>query len=340
MKKDIIYSEKNNFLKKIIIKLLRKFDYEIIDQNTGYLPISNLKITDNLSLFNKSHTTIPLGRIKTERKIKNLLIIFRSFTNEQKLLSQNKKRIFCMKKQEYTLRSLNSICKSIKKLNLKIPKFKIFLKIIDDNSDKKIIKIMKKIIDINKVNGEISNLNVEKYINKMKFSNNKRMLAHNSHIYESKNYALNSNYDLIYFVEDDYLHCEDFLEEMIYTYQKFSSLFKRDIILCPSDYPYLYLKNPNSNIFIGHKKHWRQVRESLCTYIISKNILKKKWNNYFKMFTNNHDPYEKELHNIYKKELCFSPMPSLAIHTTNINSVYGMSPLLNYFKLWKANNYK
>ena len=67
MKKDIIYSEKNNFLKKIIIKLLRKFDYEIIDQNTGYLPISNLKITDNLSLFNKSHTTIPLGRIKTER---------------------------------------------------------------------------------------------------------------------------------------------------------------------------------------------------------------------------------------------------------------------------------
>ena len=67
---------------------------------------------------------------------------------------------------------------------------------------------------------------------------------------------------------------------------------------------------------------------------------KKKWNNYFKMFTNNHDPYEKELHNIYKKELCFSPMPSLAIHTTNINSVYGMSPLLDYFKLWKANNFK
>ena len=105
-------------------------------------------------------------------------------------------------------------------------------------------------------------------------------------------------------------------------------------------YPYLYLKNPNSNIFIGHKKHWRQVRESLCTYLISKKILKKKWNNFYKMFTNNHDPYEKELHNIYKKELCFSPMPSLAVHVTNINSVYGISPLLDYFKLWKENNYK
>ena len=76
MIKDLIYSGKNNFFKKIIIKILRKFDYEIIDQNTGYLPISKLKITDNLSLFNKSHTTIPLGRIKAERKVKNLLIIF------------------------------------------------------------------------------------------------------------------------------------------------------------------------------------------------------------------------------------------------------------------------
>jgi len=127
MKKNTIFSKKNNFLKKIAIKILRKFDYEIIDQNTGILPLSKLKITDNLSVFNKSHTTIPLGKIKTERKIKNLLIIFRSFTNEQTLLSQNKKRIFCMKKQEYTLRSLNSICKSIKKINLKLPKFEIFL---------------------------------------------------------------------------------------------------------------------------------------------------------------------------------------------------------------------
>ena len=67
MKKNIIYTKKNNLFKKIIIKLLRKFDYEIIDQNTGFLPISKLKITDNLSIFNKSNTTIPLGKIKSEK---------------------------------------------------------------------------------------------------------------------------------------------------------------------------------------------------------------------------------------------------------------------------------
>lgn len=68
MKKDIIYSRKNNFLKKIVIKILRKFDYEIIDQNSGFLPVSKLKITDNLSIFNKSHTTFPLGKIKIKKK--------------------------------------------------------------------------------------------------------------------------------------------------------------------------------------------------------------------------------------------------------------------------------
>ena len=43
------------------------------------------------------------------------------------------------------------------------------------------------------------------------------------------------------------------------------------------------------------------------------------------------------LHNIYKKELCISPIPSLAVHFTNINSIYGLSPNVNWKKLWEEN---
>ena len=49
-----------------------------------------------------------------------------------------------------------------------------------------IIKLQKKIANQNNISFEISNLNIDKYKNKMKFSNNKRMLAHNAHIYQSK----------------------------------------------------------------------------------------------------------------------------------------------------------
>ena len=49
------------------------------------------------------------------------------------------------------------------------------------------------------------------------------------------------------------------------------------------------------------------------------------------------DPWEKPLHNIYKSHPCLSPIPSLAIHCTNINSVFGLSPFIDIKKLWENN---
>ena len=49
------------------------------------------------------------------------------------------------------------------------------------------------------------------------------------------------------------------------------------------------------------------------------------------------DPFEKNLHSIYQKELCFSPIPSLSIHCANVNSVFGLSPNIDIKKLWDDN---
>ena len=40
---------------------------------------------------------------------------------------------------------------------------------------------------------------------------------------------------------------------------------------------------------------------------------------------------------IYKDELCISPIPSIAIHCTNVNSIYGLSPNKNWKKIWDEN---
>ena len=37
--------------------------------------------------------------------------------------------------------------------------------------------------------------------------------------------------DLIYFVEDDYLHKKDAIKEMIFAYEKFSTIFSKDEFL-------------------------------------------------------------------------------------------------------------
>jgi len=331
--------KKNSFLKKLFIKLTRKLGFEIIDQNNLILPTSNKSITENLSIFNKKNITLPLGEVNITRKVDSFLIIFRSFTNENTLLSQIKKRLFEKEKKEYTLRSLNSLCKNLSNVKKEFNYLKIFLKIIDDNSKTEIINKMKEICNRYNLPFEISNLEIDKYKNKMKFENNHRMLAHNSHIYQSKEYALNSEFDLLYFVEDDYLHEEDALVEMIYSYQKFTSQLNQEVVLCPVDYPYLYIETQDTKNFVGFKKHWRIINQSLCTYLISKKILKKYWSNYEDMFLNNYDPYEKPLHELYKKINCFSPMPSLGLHLTNVNSIYGLSPLKNWNTIWEKNKY-
>ena len=55
------------------------------------------------------------------------------------------------------------------------------------------------------------------------------------------------------------------------------------------------------------------------------------------MATNRSDPFEKNLHEIYEKEKCFSPIPSLSIHCANVNSVFGLSPNIDLKKLWDEN---
>ena len=63
-------------------------------------------------------------------------------------------------------------------------------------------------------------------------------------------------------------------------------------------------------------------------------MIQKHFNLLKTMSTVEHLPFEKPLHEIYKKEFCFSPIPSLAIHLTNINSVFGLSPNTDWKKVW------
>ena len=69
----------------------------------------------------------------------------------------------------------------------------------------------------------------------------------------------------------------------------------------------------------------------------SKKILEKYWNNFYQNCLDRHDPFEKYLNQIYESEVCISPVKSLSIHMTNINSSYGLSPFIDYKRLWDEN---
>ena len=103
---------KTNFFKKLFIKISKIFGYQIIDQNQFVSPTLEKKLNDDLSIINDNSIVLPLGGVKINRKVKSILTILRINT-EIEVWDQNKRRLFEFPKIEYTLRSLNSLIKSI-----------------------------------------------------------------------------------------------------------------------------------------------------------------------------------------------------------------------------------
>ena len=158
-----------------------------------------------------------------------------------------------------------------------------------------------------------------------------------ANVYNSFLISKNQDNDLIYFVDDDYLHHIDSIKELVLAYEKISTITSKEIFLCPCDYPYLYFSPENTYILLGNQYHWRRINETLCTFMTSKKMIEDNWNQLIKLVERENNPFEKPLDKIYENELCFSPISSLSIHCANINSIFGLSPNTNWQKFWEDN---
>ena len=321
-------------MKKIFIKLARLLGYEIIDQNNFVSPSLEKELNDQLSVINQKSIILPLGNVKITKKVKSLLIVLRMNTVVE-IWDQKKKRLFEQPKIEYSIRSINSLIKAITVCRNKYPVIKIKTIIVDDQSKKDDLDKIRKLIQDQNI--EIIPLDHEKYKSIIKKQEKTETFSNLASLLQSFEIGKNQSDDLIFFIEDDYIHSETMLDEMISSYERIASQVKKDIIMCPADYPYLYMNDEKTNILIGSNRHWRTINKTLCTFMLSKNLLNKYWENFYKTCLDRHDPFEKYINEIYENEICISPIKSLSLHLTNINSSYGLSPFLDYKKMWEEN---
>ena len=321
-------------MKKIFIKLARLLGCEIIDQNNFVSPSLEKELNDQLSVINQKSIILPLGNVKITKKVKSLLIVLRMNTVVE-IWDQKKKRLFEQPKIEYSIRSINSLIKAITVCRNKYPVIKIKTIIVDDQSKKDNLDKIRKLIQDQ--NFEIIPLDHEKYKSIIKKQEKTETFSNLASLLQSFEIGKNQSDDLIFFIEDDYIHSETMLDEMISSYERIASQVKKDIIMCPADYPYLYMNDEKTNILIGSNRHWRTINKTLCTFMLSKNLLNKYWENFYKTCLDRHDPFEKYINEIYENEVCISPIKSLSLHLTNVNSSYGLSPFLDYKKLWEDN---
>ena len=334
--KKIKNSNKTNLFKKIFIKICRILGFEIIDQSNFHSPTLGKNLNDTLSIQGKKSITIPLGQVKIKKKVQSLKIIVRTCTSEL-IMDQNKRRIFDEEKNEYTFRTLRSLIKSINKAASVFKNIKFHLIVTDTNSPKEDIDKIQEILKKFNIENKFRSIDPNNFKDKIKTGYSKAKFSNMANFYTSLMIAKKENADIIYFVEDDYLHSENAISEMIYAYEKLNTIFSSDLILLPSDYPYLYTKDEATKIYLGEKYHWRLVSESLVTFMTSKKIIEENYGDLEKMGIEWVDPWEKPLHEVYNSYPCLSPIPSLAIHCANINSIFGISPFVNLKKLWDDN---
>ncbi len=321
-------------MKKFFIKICKFLGFEIIDQNEFTSPTLNKELNEDLSIINNKSIVLPLGEVKITRKVNSILIIVRVNT-EIEVWDQNKRRLFEQPKIEYSIRSIKSLINSINHCQKKYSDLEIKLIILDDTSkDENLDKIKEIIKD---VNSEIISLDTKKFETKIKKQKTQETFSNLASLLKCFEIGKEIGEDLIFFVEDDYLHFETMLAEMIATYERVSSQVGKDIFMCPTDYPYLYMNNEKTNVLIGDKRHWRTINKTLCTFLTSKKLLDLYWENFLKNCEDRHDPFEKYINEIYKNEFCISPLKSLSVHLTNVNSSYGLSPFINYKDLWDQN---
>ena len=321
-------------MKKLFIKFIKLLGFEIIDQNNFSSPTLNKELNEDLSILNKKSIILPLGEVKITRKVNSILIIVRMNTDIE-IWDQNKKRLFEKPKIEYSIRSINSLINSINYCQNKYPNLEIKTVIIDDHSKDQNLEKIKKIT--NNKNVEIISLEYKKFETTIKQQKSKETFSNLASLLQSFEIGKEKGKDLIFFVEDDYLHFEPMLEEMVASYERITSQIGKDIFMCPSDYPYLYMTNEKTNVLIGNKRHWRTINKTLCTFMTSKKLLNQYWENFEKTCFDRHEPFEKYINEIYQKEICVSPIKSLSLHLTNVNSSYGLAPFIDYKKLWNEN---
>ena len=306
-------------IKRFLLKILNV--YAIDRETLNIVNPSYKNQSSNHFVLNDKSIILSNGYLYLDRKIKKLDIFFRYAPNNKLWNSTNRwKRIISnINKEELILACLNSLKKSIIYF-FKNNKLEIKLNFISDISNKKFDNEISKIF---------SDIKIEIEFHRSKINGNRGTYLECCDLAEKAD-------DLIFFIEDDYLFEENSLEEMVYSYSRLATLFKKDIILCPSDYPFYYDSSYNTSIYIGKDYRWRIVNETLLTIMMSKYIFHKNKKKIRLVGELENTPFEKPLHEIYKNFPCLSPIGSLSYHINrHIPAVTE-----NWIDLWKKNYIK
>lgn len=242
-------------------------------------------------------------------------------------------------KKECILRCLNSVINALKHINKK------HLHIIDDNSSDMFRNLISLLIEPY----DFITTNFLSYEPK-EFVDNRQKTRHSVKIAYEYIYNLPNN-ELVYIVEDDYLHFPTAIEEMIDTWKYLTQITKVDVGIFPQDFNQLYY-HPNHKfndtyfkpclIVPCKNRYYRTTWYTHESFMIESQIFKKYKHHFDSLLLIGSDPAFWEGNTISNVWLdtsfkMFMPIGPLAIHMSNKNDIPFFVSKNTVIELWEQN---
>lgn len=171
----------------------------------------------------------------------------------------------------------------------------------------------------------------------------KRGFNHSAH--QQFLYAKNARGDLVYTVEDDYLHTEDAIREMIYSYYHFKKTVGSDeVAIYPFDCDHRYRDNQVQpcRVFYRNRRYWRTNLASANTLFTGSAVFRE----HFPVFEalaleypakDEGDTINRLYNNLVGQGgpvTLFTPIPSLAVHLTYDEPLDVTTEMFDWRKIW------
>lgn len=297
---------------QLVRKLLTKIGYDLRRlQKTNIHDTSPGWSLPHDAGFDGFETIIP-------RTVTHFDVIFRSCTRVE-VFGQNRRRLLEVSKSDVMLRCLNSLIKSINLAILNGIDIPIRLIVMDDHSGDQFVSDVKE---------QLVSAHCVTRFNALEVTGNGPSVG------EAYKWARDNSKDVIYFVEDDYLHDPVAIFEIIRSYERHAAVLDQDVVLFPADKPDRYRHIEQTQVFLGSHRHWRSIASTTFTSVTSINVLKKFWETYIQLAQYGIDPEVMEantIDQIYKSVPCLSPLPGLALHFQQTDEI---SPFNDWQRWW------
>ena len=261
--------------------------------------------------FDAFEATVP-------RDIKSVDIFLRSCAGIE-VHGQERGRFNGAPKSEVLFRCLRSLVSSINHAIMQGGEVPISLVVIDDHSSHTVVERIERILETGNFPARLHPLKVK---------------GMSSSLTETFELARRDAEDVIYLLEDDYLHDLRSIYETVESYAQLSACVGEDVILFPSDYPETYKHVRPSHVLLGSHRHWRRIYHTTGTQVLSRSILEAHWENYKALTAYGSDPEiteENTINRVLKTVSCYAPLPALAVHFQHFDTI---SPYVDWQAWW------